>query len=203
MAPVNFLLRGIVDTLAKHYEAQIASRGRQLSHSDEMGISLSRMCVEPIFRYGVQAVEDNRRQVVSNAFEEVMLAVVVSSGMVSNLAAPEFNGHIAHRLFVELAALPQAEQCAKHGGMVAYGILLLLLCDGQQEEFSRCYHFFKKIGMPTCLEEIGVSEEEISRVFYQTEKNQDVKILPYRITTEMLQKASDRLEKYHAAGEEG
>lgn len=198
-APVEYLLRGIGDTLAKYYEAQIASRGRCLKHADGMGIALSRMCAEPIFQYGVQAVEDNARHVVSEAFEEVMLAVVVTSGMVSNLAAPEFNGHMAHTLFVELSALPENEQCHTHGGLVAYGLLLLLLCDGQRQEFERVYGFCQQIGLATCRADIGASEADIHRVFQATEKNQNVKILPYKITLDMLQKAAAELEAYHAA----
>ena len=196
-APVEYLLRGIGDTLAKYYEAQIASRGRCLHHSDGMGIALSRMCAEPIFQYGVQAVEDNARHVVSAAFEEVMLAVVVTSGMVSNLAAPEFNGHMAHTLFVELSSLPESEKCRTHGGLVAYGILLLLLCDRQKSEFERVYDFCRKIGLATCRADIGASEEDIHRVFQATEKNQNVKTLPYKITLAMLQKAAAELESYH------
>ena len=51
-APVEYLLRGIVDTMAKYYEASIASRGRKLQHRDGMGIALSRMCVDPLYAYG-------------------------------------------------------------------------------------------------------------------------------------------------------
>ena len=87
-APVEYLLRGIGDTMAKYYEAAIASRGRKLQHRDGMGIALSRMCLDPLYAYGEQAVADNRRHVVSPAFEEVILAIVMTSGLVSNFAAP-------------------------------------------------------------------------------------------------------------------
>ena len=60
-----------------------------------MGLAVSRLCADPVYAYGVQAVQDNKRGLVSNAFEEVMLSVVVSSGKVSNFAAPECNGHLA------------------------------------------------------------------------------------------------------------
>ena len=79
-APVEYLLRGIGDTMAKYYEAAIASRGRKLQHRDGMGIALSRMCLDPLYAYGEQAVADNRRHVVSPAFEEVILAIVMTRG---------------------------------------------------------------------------------------------------------------------------
>ena len=55
-APVEYLLRGISDTMAKYYEAQIAARGRKVCHRDGMGLALSRMCLEPLYAYGEQAV---------------------------------------------------------------------------------------------------------------------------------------------------
>ena len=200
-APVEYLLRGIVDTMAKYYEASIASRGRKLQHRDGMGIALSRMCVDPLYAYGEQAVADNRRHVVSPAFEEVILSIVMTSGLVSNFAAPEFNGHIAHQLFVELSDLPTSEQCRQHGGLVAYGILLLLLCDGQEEEFRRFYAFCQSIGLPTSRKATGASETEIQRVFRATEKKQDVRIMPYKVTQDMLHEAAEKLEAYHSEQE--
>lgn len=201
-APVEYLLRGIGDTMAKYYEATIASRGRKLCHRDGMGIALAKMCLDPLYNYGAQAVEDNRRHVVSDAFEEVVLSIVITSGLVSNFAAPEYNGHMAHRLFVELADLPAAEQCRQHGGLVAYGTLLLLLCDGQKEEFERFFRFCRSIGLPTCREDTCASEADIHRVFQATEKKQDVSVMPYKITQDMLHAAARDLEAYHAQQDE-
>ncbi|MSV25863.1 iron-containing alcohol dehydrogenase family protein [Selenomonas sp. WCA-380-WT-3B 3/] len=193
-APVEYLLRGISDTMAKYYEAQIAARGRKVCHRDGMGLALSRMCLEPLYAYGEQAVADNRAHAATPAFEEAVLSIVMTSGLVSNFAAPQYNGHIAHTLFTELTNLSAGEQCHQHSGLAAYGILLLLLCDGQQEEFRRFFDFCQKIGLPTCRKDIGASEEDIHRVFQATEKHQDVKVMPYKITQDMLHEAAEKLE---------
>lgn len=196
-APVRYLLRGISDTLAKYYEAQISSRGKCLRHTDAVGLAISHLCAAPIYSYGEQAVADNKKGIVSPAFEETMLSVVVSSGMVSNFAAPEYNGHIAHTLYVELGHLPKNEQAEKHGGLAAYGTLLLLLADGQKEEFQKLHAFCQKIGLPVSRKAIGATEDEIHRVFRATEKHQDVSVLPYKITQDMLRKAAAELEAYN------
>ncbi len=197
-APVEFLLRGISDTMAKFYEAQIASRGKTLCHRDGLGIALSQMCLEPLYAYGEQAVADNKAHKATKAFEEVVLAIVMTSGLVSNFAAPEYNGHIAHALFTELTNITAGEECCqRHSGLAAYGILLLLLCDGQQQEFARFYEFCRKIGLPTSRRDICASEADIHCVFQATEKKQDVKIMPYRITQDMLHRAADELEQYN------
>jgi hypothetical protein len=74
----------------------ISSRSRKLLHRDGLDIALSHMCLDPLYSYGEQAVSDYRRHVISPAFEEVILAIVMTSGLVSNFAAPEFNEDIAH-----------------------------------------------------------------------------------------------------------
>ncbi len=200
-APESFLLRGIADTMAKYYEAQIAARGKKLLHKDGIALALSKMCSEPLYEYAEQAVADNRSHTRSTAFEETVLAVVVTSAMVSNYASPEYNGHMANALFSELAALPESERCAHHGGLAAYGVLLLLLADGQEEEFKRFYDFCSRLGLATCREGTGASEARVQKVFRATEKKQDVRILPYKITQTMLHEASEKLEAYHAEQE--
>lgn len=194
-APVDFLKRGIADTMAKYYESQIASRGKKLWHCDGLGIAMARMCAMSIYAYGKQAVEDNKKQIASREFGDVVLAVVMTSGMVSNFAAPQYNGYMAHALFTELTDLSRTEQCRKHAGLASYGTLLLLLCDGQQKEFEKYYAFCKSIGLPTTREETGASVEDIHRVFQAVEAKQD-DTMPYRITQDMLHKAAMTIEAY-------
>lgn len=196
-APSEFLLRGIGDTMAKCYEAQIAARGQKLTHRDGIGVALAGRCAGPIYEFGAQAIEDNKNHRVTDAFEEVALAVIMTSGLVSNFAAPEYHGQIAHAVFAELATLPENERCSHHGGLAAYGILLLLLCDKQQEEFERFYAFCETIGLPTCRQDIGASEEEIRRVFRLAVQKQNSQPLPYKVTQKMLNGAAEELEAYH------
>ncbi len=198
-APVEFLLRGISDTMAKYYESQIAARGKHLRHTDAVGLALSHLCADPLYTYGLRAVEANKRGIVDEAFEQVMLSVIVSSGMVSNFAAPEYNGHIAHTLYEEFAKLPvtKKKHTSTHGGLTAYGTLLLLLADKQKDEFKRLYQFYQSVGLPVCKSEIGVTEQQVQNVFTATEAHQNVRIMPYKITLSMLNQAADELERYH------
>ena len=73
-----------------------------------------------------------------------------------------------------------------------------LVCDGQEEEFKRFYAFCQSIGLPTCREETCASEEDIQRVFRATEKKQDVRIMPYKVTQDMLHEAAKKIEAYHS-----
>lgn len=196
-APSNFLWAGMGDTIAKYHEASISARGAQLSHSDAIGVTISRMCAEPIYKYGEQALADNKASIASDAFTEVVLAIVVSTGMVSNFVVQDFNGHIAHALFCTITMLPQIEEKHLHGEVVMYGVLVLLMCDNQQDELARAYQFCKSVGLPTKMADIDVTLEEMDRVLVETEKSQELVQSPYKVTKEMLHEAIVKLEKYH------
>ena len=57
-APVQYLRAGMGDALGKHYEAQLSSRGDELSHSSALGVTISNMCGAPILKYGKKALEE-------------------------------------------------------------------------------------------------------------------------------------------------
>ena len=195
-APRQYLWAGMGDTIAKYYEARISARGVTMRHSDAIGVTISEMCAEPILRLGRQALEENSAGQAGEAFEEVMLAILVSTGMVSNFVVQDFNGHIAHALFCTITMLPQIEEKHLHGEVVMYGVLVLLMCDGQEEALRRAYSFCKSVGLPTKLADIDVTPEEMQRVLVETEKSPELVRTPYKVTKEMLYDAVLRLEAY-------
>ena len=82
-APYRYLWAGIGDTYAKNYEAEISSRGEKLPHYTEVGVGFSKMCLTPMLEYGRQALEDNKKGVATEALEQVVLAIVVTTAIVS------------------------------------------------------------------------------------------------------------------------
>lgn len=196
-APKQFLWAGMGDTIAKFYEANLSARGAAMRHSDALGVTISSMCAEPILKYGAAALADNEKGLVSPAFEETALAVIVSTGMVSNFVVQDFNGHIAHALFCALTMLPQIEAHHLHGEIVMYGVLVLLMCDGQLDELARNFAFCKKVGLPTKLSDIDVTLAEMEPVLAKTVESSELKVSPYPVTQEMLLKAVMDLEEYN------
>lgn len=109
-APSKYLWAGMGDTIAKYYEATLSARGKELEYANAMGVQLSALCAEPIFRNGQKALADNVKQVLSRELEQTALAIVVTTGMVSNYVTQDYNGHIAHALYCSLVSLPQIEK---------------------------------------------------------------------------------------------
>ncbi|WP_177503713.1 iron-containing alcohol dehydrogenase family protein [Anaerosinus sp.] len=196
-APKQFLWAGMGDTIAKYYESNLAARNVELEHFNAVGVQLSRLCANPILEYGMKALKDNENHVLSKEFEQVVLAIVVSTGLVSNFVESDYNGHIAHAFYCTITMLPQIEEKHLHGEVVAYGVLLLLMCDGQEKELAKVFSFCRDLGLPTCLADLDVTLAELDGVFDETVKSGELTRSPYLVTKEMLYTGVLKLEEYH------
>lgn len=195
-APCKFLWAGIGDTMAKHYESTTSSRGRVTEHSDAMGITLSSMCATPMVRWGVKALADCNAHRVSDELTEVILGIIVSTGLVSNFVQVDYTTGVAHAVYNGFTILPEIEKYHHlHGEIVAYGILILLLMDHRSDEFEKIYAFNKAMGLPTCLADMNTAEDRIPMVAEKALKGIDVRVYPYTVTKEMIIAAVHQLEE--------
>ena len=195
-SPTKYLWAGIGDTLAKYYELEATTREKKLSHRVLMGKNLSTMCVEPLIAYGTKAIEDSSKGLNSFEFEETILNIIVTTGIVSMLIGEEFNGACAHGLFNALTSLEHIEKDHLHGEVVSYGILVMLMLDGQESEVERLYPFYKSISLPTSLEDLEIIHtiEYLESIVEDAIHMEDVKKMPYQVTKAMFLGAIDKLE---------
>ena len=195
-APVRYLWAGMGDTMAKHYECTISSRNDIPAHSDAMGIALSSMCAEPIVRWGRQAMEDCRRHRITPELTEIIEAVIISTGFVSNFVQVDYTTGMAHAMYNGFTILPSTEENHHlHGEVVSYGILVMLTADKQYEERDRLLRFNKSIGLPTCLADIHARPEDLPAVTEKALAGIDVRVWPYPVTQQMLIDAVMELEQ--------
>lgn len=196
-APEKYMWAGMGDTYAKYYESTVSSRGETLIHYHELGVTVSRMCVEPVFRWGAAALQANRRGEASFELEQVVLAITVTTGIASIFLTNEhiidYNTGLAHGIFYSLTSNPEIEENHLHGEVVGFGVLLLLLCDGQDDEFRRLYSFMKSVGLPTSPRDIGLTDKDVAELLPAAAAMPDVAHNPYKVTPEMLSKAFDEL----------
>ena len=196
-APWDYLFAGIGDTCAKYYEVSISARGETPEHYLAMGVTLSRMCMEPLVLYGEKALADNKAHIPSYELEQCALAIIVTTGWVSMLVSREhnmlYNGGVAHALFYSLCELPGFDATHIHGVVVGFGILLQLLIDRDYEEYEKLRAFNQKIGLPVSFAEIGVTMEELEKVVDRLIVDEDVEHFPYRLTHEQIMEAARKL----------
>lgn len=201
-SPAKYMWAGMGDTYAKYFESTMSSRGEELNHYTQMGVDVSRMCFEPILKYGKQAMEDNKKGKVSYAYEQVVLAIVVSTGIASIFLTAEhiidYNTGLAHAIFYSLTAYPHIEKKHLHGEVVSYGVLNLLLVDQQEETFNKVYEFAKAVNLPTCLADLEFTADDIDKLAQSAVAMKDIEHNPYKITKEMLVNAMRQLEELSA-----
>lgn len=199
-APSIYLWAGMGDTMAKHYECTISSRNDIPSHSDAMGISLSTMCAEPIIRWGKQALEDCKAHKVSDELTEVILAIIISTGFVSNFVQVDYTTGMAHAIYNGFTVLPSTEAHHHlHGEVVSYGILVMLTVDKQYEARNQLFQFSKSIGLPTCLADVHATAEDLPAVTAKALAGIDVRVYPYPVTAQMIIDGIMELEEYNKA----
>lgn len=198
-APSQYMWAGIGDTYAKYYEAMISSRDERLEHFTAVGVAVSQMCRDPLLLYSAQALEDHKQGLCTYAVEQVVLAIVVTTGIASIFLTkdytPDYNSGLAHAIFYALTAYPVIEERHLHGEVVAFGILIALLVDGQKEEFEKIYELNKSIGLPTQLSDIEIAPAQWEECLDRIPTMSDVAHYPYKVTRPMLEDAMKTLEE--------
>ncbi|TWH47323.1 iron-containing alcohol dehydrogenase family protein [Sporomusa sp. KB1] len=196
-APEIYLWTGMADTMAKHFETTLASRGKALTHGDAFGVAMGVQCYKPLVQYGAKALADCRNNTPSFEVEQICLCILVTTGMVSNFIDFSINSSIAHSLFYGMTVLPQIEEKHLHGEVVSYGVLVLLMYDGQMDKLEELYDFYKTVKLPTKLADIEVTYDELGPAIETTLTVRDIKNAPYEVTAEKLYQAITDLEEYN------
>lgn len=200
-SPSKYIWAGMGDTYAKYFEAEMSSRGEDLVHYHELGVTTSAMCLHPLLKYGRTALDDFRAGINSFEVEQVILSVVVTTGIASILLTAEhiidYNTGLAHAVFYALTSYPHIEERHLHGEIVGYGVLILLLVDNNKEMFKKIYDFNKSVGLPVCLADIEMSEQNLDKLVPMVCSMKDIEHNPYHISEEMVSEAFYELEKYN------
>ncbi len=196
-APIKYLWAGIGDTMAKHVESTFSAKNDVLDYGSELGITIGRMCFEPVIQHGIQALKDANDHHVSEDLEEIIQNILISTGSVSLLVNSDYNSALAHALFYGLTVRKHIEKNHLHGEVVSYGTLVQLMMDHQMEMLKKAYAFHKKVGLPICLADLELDiQDPLDDVLEMTEKNQELKHVPYPVTQDKIRKAIEDLERY-------
>lgn len=186
-SPEELLWAGIGDALSKECEAVFSSRSDKLSHTPMMGVQLSKICTEPLLEFGQEALASCRENRCSEALEQVVLDIIVSTGLVSNMVTnmPDYyyNSSLAHCVYYG-ATVTEAGEKHLHGEIVALGVLCLLTYDGQTELRDRIMQFNAELGLPICFDDLGIDESEFEKMVDKSVTGEEWKFRSKDITRE-------------------
>ncbi|MFK4785158.1 iron-containing alcohol dehydrogenase family protein [Fusobacterium sp. MFO224] len=195
-APIKYIWAGIGDTLAKGYEPEFSARGEKLDFSNSMGVTLSSLCKEPIFKNGTKAVEDCKIQKSSDEVKEVVLSIIAATGTVSNALEMKYNSCAAHALCYGFSILSKIEENHLHGELVSYGVLVQTMMDNNIEELKKLIYFYKSVKLPISYKEFGVTEDELEKVIEKACSTGDIEKACIKIDKEIYKDAINKLENF-------
>lgn len=167
LSPVRFFVSGMGDALATWFEAESCNFKYAKNMTGDLGTmtayALARLCYDTLLKYGVSAKLACECKVVTPAFDHVVEANTLLSGLgfeSGGLAA-------AHAIHNGLTVLEQTRKYY-HGEKVAIGTLAsLFLTDKPTDIVEEVFSLCEAVGLPTMLSDIGlegVSDEDLMKV---------------------------------------
>jgi len=157
-APPRFFASGIGDALATYYEALACHRSGATNmcggRATEMAMAISKLCRDIVVSKGADAMAECRSGRPGSAFESVLEANILLSGIgfeSGGVAA-------AHAIHHGLAECYETHH-ALHGEKVAFGVLVeLALNNATDSEIFEIAKFNISVGLPVTLGELGISD---------------------------------------------
>lgn len=163
-APVRFLIAGMGDALATVYEARASVRTGSPNYIDQMtgpylatqtARAIAELCGRTILEYGASAKAANELHELNDALE----AVIEANTLMSGLGFENVGCAASHVICNGISATPEGA-IALHGEKVAYGILCQLTAEEDWEELKKVRAFYRTVGLPLHLTDMGVPATE-------------------------------------------
>lgn len=181
-APKRFLIAGIGDTMAKFYEFDIKYKmaiknGEEIDYSNILGKTCSILCKDLNYNYAINAINS---QEINLEFKQVVMAIILNTGIVSRLIKMDYNGALAHAVCYGLGVFSSIEKNFLHGELVAFGILVQMLLENNLDEYKKLCEFYKQINLPTKIDDFITKDEFLTKIDEAMDfilKTQDAKYL--------------------------
>ncbi|HIV25320.1 MAG TPA: glycerol dehydrogenase [Candidatus Scatomonas pullistercoris] len=219
-APVRFLVSGMGDALSTYFEARAnvqsftkVNAGLPCGFREglcgeakgtQAAFAMATLCYQNLLRDGMKAKIAAENKVVTPALENIIETNILLSGIgfeSGGLAA-------AHAIHDGLTVLEGTHKYM-HGEKVAFGtICQLALENAPVEEMEEVLEFCVSLGLPVCLEDIGVTELSHEQLMEVAEKacipEESIYAMPFPVTVESTAAAilaADKIgKKYKETG---
>lgn len=211
-SPDDYFWAGIGDALSKQPEVELSSRDLDLPHTPLMGRALAVSCERPLFEYSAKALADKRSGTSSYELEQVILDIIISTGLVSNMTtnlgaeqgAYYFNSSTAHAFYNAYTGIGAAAERHLHGEVVSFGVLVLKAFDDKPDELEEFAALNASLGLPTTLAELECPEDALAGIVERAQKTNEWGRAPYGFTPERFERAildADAYGRALAAGD--
>ncbi|MGL5042580.1 MAG: glycerol dehydrogenase [Culicoidibacterales bacterium] len=197
-APTRFLVSGMGDAISTYFEARATAASYSNvnaglpcgAREDFCGpakgtnaaLALAKLCFETLLADGLKAKESCDRNVVTQALENIVETNILLSGL--GFESAGLGG--AHAIHDGLTILEGTHKYF-HGEKVAFGTLCqLVLENAPTEEINIVLDFLLSVGLPVCLEDIGVDKISPAELLEVAQKacipEESIHAMPFPIT---------------------
>lgn len=189
-SPNAYFWAGIGDALSKEPEVELATRDLFLPHTPLMGRALAECCDKPLFDYSRRALADKYVGRVTPEFEQVVLDIIISTGLVSNMTtnmgvkegAYYYNSSVAHAFYNAYTGIGEEAERHLHGEVVSFGVLVLMAFDDRPEDLARYAELNQALGLPVTLEQIECPVRELDGIVKRAQTTNEWGRAPYGYT---------------------
>ncbi|EJN22013.1 glycerol dehydrogenase-like oxidoreductase [Pseudomonas sp. GM78] len=204
-APVRLLVAGMGDALSTYFEARTCvqahrdnflgnagagmTQGSSGAKATLTSMAIAELCYRVLLEDGLQAKRAAEHQCVTKAFNRVVEANALMSGI-----GFESNGvATAHAVYCGFSELG-SRATMYHGEYVAFGTLVMLVLEGKSSrELDAVLRFCLSIGLPVTFEDLGLADitahelDSVART--AADPNQTSKVEPFEVTFDEMKAA--------------
>lgn len=160
-APTRFLRYGMGDAFATRFEAEATMRANAETATGDASsyaaLDVARECYRRLEEFGTSALAASRRGSVTPAFERIVEANVLLSGLGFESAGTAG----AHAIQIGLTNAGVREP---HGVLVGFGTIAELVLQDREAELDAALDLAVELGLDVTLADLGVHEDEVEEV---------------------------------------
>lgn len=193
-APARYTISGMVDTLAKWIETKSFIGGvKNKNTALESAVFFAKKCYDEILDLGEDVIKDIKAGNYTDRVDKILEHNIFTAGLVGGIGGEACRAVAAHAVNNGLTAIPRCYFGSLHGEVVGFGNLVQLVLDGDESEAKKIAEFYRKIGAPATLADLGfkdLTEEELEKIINKAMyKGDTMWNLPYEFDFDKIKDA--------------
>ncbi len=200
-APARLLASGIADTLAKWIESSASVDPAQADAMTLAALQMARFLYDRLREIGPAAMAQAHAGTLGPELMQAIDLNVQLAGTVGGLGGARCRSVAAHAVCNGLTQI-ETRRASWHGEKVAFGIVVQLILQGRPfPEIQELLAFYREIGLPMTLSELGIPAEPealLTAARFACDPRSSIHLLPTPVTPEVVVAAiaeADRLAR--------
>ncbi|WP_214848842.1 iron-containing alcohol dehydrogenase family protein [Exiguobacterium sp. s193] len=162
-SPYDYFVAGLVDTLAKWYEARALSGVTVANPIIEMALRVAEQCKDLILK---TPISQERFHEYSPSIEHLVETIIPLAGSVGGFGDDATRGAIGHGVHNAMSPFASTHSIL-HGSKVGYGLLIQEKLLGESEAYDELRMYLQKNGQPITSLDLGLTTSELSQFAVQ------------------------------------